>query len=250
MPRRRHCLRRRGAELPQVAGGHFEPSRIRRPTLAEFQRPPIVMQRFRSLQARRKRVCNLVICPITRSPQSRRDIGIPAVEIAVDQGRGGVEAIVEHVLRQTSNVGPCLMHDSRAVAPGDVDATGGADRRREHVGRFVEALELVMRLAGLRVETRRAGRCWSSGCRARRRRRAETAHRACHDSKSRRRGQCRDVARGARDLDRLQTIALESAGRKHHSVLEHRRGNRVHRQSGGFPDHGAGWRGRSCADVS
>ena len=61
----------------------------------------------------------------------------------------------------TSNVGPDLMHDRRAFAAGEVDASLRRDRRREDVRQAVEPLVLVVRLARSWRRTPTGCRSWS-----------------------------------------------------------------------------------------
>ena len=85
----------------------------------------------------------------------RIEVSVSAeVKFTVDDGRGGVEPIVERVFGENFERGPVLEHHGRAIAAGDVDPSRGAHRRRKDVRRLLQPLHLIVGLASCRVEGR------------------------------------------------------------------------------------------------
>src|SRR3989442_13417243 len=77
-------------------------------------------------------------------------------KLLVRQGRGGAEHVVQVVDGQRCVV-PIMVQDDRcSVASGDLDATGGANRRGEdEVADAVEPERFAARFARRRVEARK-----------------------------------------------------------------------------------------------
>ena len=80
---------------------------------------------------------------ILRSPQEH---------LAIDQRGRCVEMIVERVGSDHLERRSILEHRRGPLTTDHVDATGGADRRREHIGHPLDPLHLISRRAGLGVE--------------------------------------------------------------------------------------------------
>src|SRR5687768_10538073 len=80
------------------------------------------------------------------------------IELVLDQRWRRVKPVVQRVGRYHLVGRSGLQHDRGALLAGDVDAALRANRRGEHVGYALQALQLVMRLARLRIERREDAR--------------------------------------------------------------------------------------------
>ena len=128
-------------------------------------------------------------------------------------------------------------HHCGAFAPGDVHAPRRAHGRGKHIRNRIDTRGLVVRRARLRIHGSQQPVIGLQEIQNAvvEQRRGHVRRVAIHRPRHRRRAG--DVAFRVGQPDRLGAVAAEAAHQERERAVGDRRGNHVHREPGGFPDH-------------